>query len=50
MGRFTCAVELLATPVTELIPLEWKELRTRFHVLTPAQLQLLLGEYQVGVL
>ena len=48
MSSFLSAVDLLSTPKTQLVQCEWKQLREDYPSLTPAQLQLLLGDYQLN--
>lgn len=48
MAKFTSAVDLLATTKVQLLQQEWNQMRTDNQALSPAQLQQLLSEYQLG--
>ncbi|XP_078609919.1 ras-associating and dilute domain-containing protein-like [Branchiostoma floridae x Branchiostoma japonicum] len=48
MAKLSAAVDLLATPKVHLLQSDWATLRRDFPALNAAQLQQVLGEYQLG--
>ncbi|XP_019614745.1 PREDICTED: LOW QUALITY PROTEIN: ras-associating and dilute domain-containing protein-like [Branchiostoma belcheri] len=48
MAKLSAAVDLLATPKVHLLQSDWASLRRDFPALNAAQLQQVLGEYQLG--
>ncbi|XP_066291857.1 ras-interacting protein 1-like isoform X2 [Branchiostoma lanceolatum] len=48
LAKLSAAVDLLATPKVHLLQSDWATLRRDFPALNAAQLQQVLGEYQLG--
>ncbi|XP_078347345.1 ras-associating and dilute domain-containing protein-like isoform X2 [Oculina patagonica] len=48
LSRLSTAADLLATPKVQLLQADWLTIRRDFPALNPAQVQQILGEYQLG--